>query len=252
MRDLGAMNPVPYPTQAANSIAWIAYSYVIVPTNKSGSALLFWCNEIGFLMGIFFSLSLYGLARTKTRDRILAQMLFYALIIPLIGAVGLLSELSQNQPKLMWGFTANGILLLYYAAPLSTIVSVVKTKSAKSINLPLACAQCVNGLLWLGYGLAVSDLFIWIPNAVGACTGALLIFLLFIYRSRRRGVGERPGDGGDAGNVLDRGKEHDVKRVEDVEAVVDGEGGEDAERWSEEERGGDEGRGTRDEGRERR
>jgi hypothetical protein len=143
MRDLGAMNPVPYPTQAANSIAWIAYSYVIVPTNKSGSALLFWCNEIGFLMGIFFSLSLYGLARTKTRDRILAQMLFYALIIPLIGAVGLLSELSQNQLKLMWGFTANGILLLYYAAPLSTIVSVVKTKSAKSINLPLAlCAVC--------------------------------------------------------------------------------------------------------------
>ena len=122
------------------------------------------------------------------------------LVIPLIGAAGLLAELSQNQLKLMWGFTANGILLLYYAAPLSTVVSVVRTRSAKSINLPLACAQCVNGLLWLGYGLAVSDLFIWIPNAVGTCTGALLIFLLFIYRERRREVDERvEEDGGEAG-----------------------------------------------------
>jgi hypothetical protein len=26
-RELGPLNPVPYPTQAANSIAWIAYAY---------------------------------------------------------------------------------------------------------------------------------------------------------------------------------------------------------------------------------
>ena len=101
---------------------------------------------------------------------------------------------------------------------LLTIVSVIKTKSAKSINLPLACAQCVNGLLWLGYGLAISDLFIWIPNAVGACTGALLIFLLFIYRERRRGVDEREGeDGGEAGKVVDDGKGFEVGGMEDIE-----------------------------------
>ena len=161
-------------------------------------------------MGIFFSLSLYGLARTKTRDRILAQVLFYALVIPLIGAIGLLTEMSQSRLKLMWGFTANGILLLYYAAPLSTVVSVVRTKSAKSINLPLACAQCLNGSLWLGYGLAVSDLFIWVPNAIGTCTGALLIFLLFTYRERRRdGVHvEVTGRDDDADEVIDACKEN--------------------------------------------
>jgi len=247
-RELGPLNPVPYPTQAANSISWIAYAYgtsaeasasrscrlhpdahpstlyssrtVIVPTNKSGSALLFWCNEIGFLMGIFFTLSLYGLARTKTRDRILAQVMFYALVLPLIGAIGVLTEMSDSRLKLMWGFTANGILLLYYAAPLSTVVSVIKTKSATSINLPLACMQCLNGALWLGYGLAVSDLFIWIPNAIGTCTGAVLLLLLFAFREdrgrRRReqpgvGKGEVEGAGVEEGEVEEVGGARPVK-----------------------------------------
>jgi solute carrier family 50 protein (sugar transporter) len=205
LRDLGALNPVPYPAQAANSIAWIAYSYVIVPTNKSGSALLYWVNQLGFLFGLFFTLSCYGLARTKTRDRILAQVLFFALVIPLVGAVGVLTEMSSDRLKLMWGFTANGILLLYYAAPLSTVLSVIRTKSSKSLNLPLAIMQCVNGCLWLGYGIAVSDPFIYVPNAVGACTGAVLLLLLFSFRERRRNQDVEPQVDSDSGSSTDKG-----------------------------------------------
>ena len=180
------LNPVPYPAQTANAAAWIAYSYVIVPTNLSGSALIYWVNQLGLLFGLFFTVSCYGLARTKTRDRILAQNLFFAFVLPLIGAVGVMTEMSNSDLKLMWGFTANGILLIYYGAPLSTIVSVIKTKSSRSLNLPLCVMQCVNGSLWLGYGIAVSDPFIYVPNGIGACTGALLCFLLFWYREKKR------------------------------------------------------------------
>jgi solute carrier family 50 protein (sugar transporter) len=124
-----SLNPVPYPAQSANAAAWIAYSYVIVPTNKSGSALLFWVNQLGLLFGIFFTVSCYGLARQKTKDRILAITLFFFFVLPLIGAIGVLTEMPNDDAQLMWGFTANGILLMYYGAPLSTIVTVVKTKS---------------------------------------------------------------------------------------------------------------------------
>ena len=182
---LQTLNPVPYPAQTANAIAWIAYSYVIVPVNKSGSALLFWVNELGVLFGLFFTLSCYGPARTKAKDRILAISLFFAFVIPLIGAVGVLTEMSTDDLKLMWGFTANGILLMYYGAQLSTIVTVFKTKSSKTLNLPLSIMQTINGCLWLGYGVAVSDPFIYVPNAIGACTGGLLCFLLFIFREKR-------------------------------------------------------------------
>lgn len=142
-------------------------------------------NELGLLFGLFFTLSCYGPAKTKTRDRILAISLFFTLVIPLIGAIGVLTEMSSNDLKLMWGFTANGILLMYYGAPLSTIVTVVKTKCSKTLNLPLCIMQTINGCLWLGYGLAVTDPFIYVPNAIGACTGGLLCFLLFIFREKK-------------------------------------------------------------------
>jgi len=97
-----------------------------------------------------------------------------------------MTKMSSNDLKLMWGFTANAILLMYYAAPLSTVITVIKTKSAASLNLPLGVMQTVNGLLWFGYGLAVTDPFIWVPNAIGACTGSLLCILLFIFRKKKR------------------------------------------------------------------
>lgn len=193
-----SLNPVPYPAQSANAAAWIAYSYVIVPTNKSGSALLFWVNQLGLLFGIFFTVSCYGLARQKTKDRILAITLFFFFVLPLIGAIGVLTEMPNDDAQLMWGFTANGILLMYYGAPLSTIVTVVKTKSSATLNLPLCVMQCINGCLWLGYGLAVSDPFIYVPNAIGACTGGLLCFLLFIYRDKKKKKEKCDAGGSDA------------------------------------------------------
>lgn len=177
---------MPFPAQAANAAGWIAYTYVIAPTNLSGSALIYWPNQLGLMLGLFFTLSCYGLANTKTRDRQLFIIMFFTLIVPLIGAIGTMTQLSQHGLKLLWGFTANAILLLYYAAPLSTVITVLRTHSAASLHLPLAIMQLVNGSLWFGYGLAVTDPFIWVPNGIGAITGTSLCCLIFIFRKGGR------------------------------------------------------------------
>lgn len=74
--------------------------------------------------------------------------------------------------QLMWGFTANAILLIYYAAPLSTIATVVRTRSSASLHLPLAVMNTINGALWLIYGLAISDLFVrfWAAGSAVCCS----------------------------------------------------------------------------------
>ena len=183
---------MPFPAQTANSAGWIAYSYVIVPNTLSGSAFIYWANQVGLLLGLFFTLSCYGLADTKTRDRQLAIIMFWVLVIPLIGAIGTMTSMSTDDLQLLWGFTANAILLIYYAAPLSTIVAVVRTRSAATLHLPLAVMQIVNGGLWLGYGLAVSDPFIWVPNAIGTITGTILCALIFVFRTGSRRHKESP------------------------------------------------------------
>jgi solute carrier family 50 (sugar transporter) len=100
-------------------------------------------------------LSCYGLANTKTKDRQLAILLFFTFVLSLVAAIGVMTRMSSL--KQLWGFTANAILLVYYAAPLSTIFTVISTRSAATLNVPLAVMQLINGSTWCAYGLAKAD-----------------------------------------------------------------------------------------------
>ena len=196
-RSLGSLNPLPFAAQTANASAWIAYAYILAPKDLQASALIYWPNQIGMMLGLFFTVSCYGLATTKVRDRQLAILLFFAFAIPLIGAIGVMLQLNQHGLQLLWGYTSNFILLMYYSSPLSTVITVFRTKSAATLHLPLAAMQICNGGLWTGYGLAISDPFVWVPNAVGACTGILLSTLIFIFREKK--VKTSPGTSEDDG-----------------------------------------------------
>jgi solute carrier family 50 protein (sugar transporter) len=114
----------------------------------------------------------------------MAMLMFYTIVITVVAAVGALADVSDDTLKSMWGFTANGILLIYYAAPLSTIIVVVRSRSSATLYWPLAVANTVNGVLWLIYGLAISDLFIAVPNGVGAVFSLVLLALILIYPNK--------------------------------------------------------------------
>lgn len=185
MKDL---NPLPMPALLANCIGWIAYSFVTI------NYYIFWCNELGMLLGWFFTISCYGVASTKTKDRQLAIMLFFSIVLSSVTAAGAFSKMSNSDLRLLWGYTANGILIVYYTAPLSTVVTVIRSKNASSIHWPMAIMNCVNGSLWLGYGLAIGDYFIWVPNAVGALFGAVLFILVMIFPSNSRRSEQKDGE----------------------------------------------------------
>jgi len=160
---------------------------------------ILWPNELGMLLGWFFTISCYGLAPTKTKDRQLAIMLFFAIILSTVTIVGSFVDLSQDGQQYLWGFTANAILVLYYTAPLSTVLTVVRTRNTASIYWPLSLMNCLNGSLWFGYGLAIGDYFIWVPNAAGALFGGCLLLLYLAMpspKSRPTTGGCSGGDGG--------------------------------------------------------
>lgn len=154
------LNPLPFTTLTANCVGWVAYSFV------TDDALVYWPNALGFLLGMFYTFSCYGLAGaagrlqcgggraggqpspcmccgvhacphrtaeamlpwavlplyslegtlcsnvagadTKTRDRQLAIVLFFSVVLMVVGAVGTLGDLSQDDLKLLWGYTSNG------------------------------------------------------------------------------------------------------------------------------------------------
>lgn len=220
-RTLGDLNPLPFAAQTANSAGWIAYTYVLASEDLQASALIYWANQIGFVLGLFFTVSCYGLATTKTRDRQLAILLFFAFVMPLIGAIGLMAQMSQHSLKLLWGFTANAILLMYYAAPLSTIITVLSTKSAATLHWPLAVMQIFNGGLWLGYGLAINDPFVWVPNGVGACTGILLTTLIIVFRDKKAKKSPAPSEDGTATSTTEL-RPNGVGLIDEEEGDLEG------------------------------
>lgn len=82
------------------------------------------------------------------------------------------------------GYLAVFILLCYYSSPLSTLGTVLSTRSSASLYWPLSLMSCVNGSLWVAYGLAVSDGFILYPNLVGAVFGVLQMACIFIFPAK--------------------------------------------------------------------
>ncbi len=51
------------------------------------------------------------------------------------------------------GFTSNIILLMFYAAPLGSLVEVVQTRCSGLLVWQLSLMSILNGLLWVLYGL---------------------------------------------------------------------------------------------------
>ena len=87
------------------------------------------------------------------------------------------------------GIAVNLNLLVFYAAPLSTIWTVLQTQSAATIHVPTMLTNTFNGCFWGAYGVAILDWFIAVPNILGAALGAVQI-ALFVLFSQTRGGGE--------------------------------------------------------------
>lgn len=68
------------------------------------------------------------------------------------------------------GLCSIAILVVFYAAPLSALMKVIKSRDASLFNTPLLIASFINACLWTYYGyfgLQNPDVYIWGPNSVG-------------------------------------------------------------------------------------
>merc|ERR1719421_1181772 len=81
----------------------------------------------------------------------------------------------------LYGIICNGILLMYYGAPLSSIKTVLQSRSAASIYFPTVLLNGINAVFWSVYALAIRDKYLLIPNAIGASLCAIQTFLCFAF-----------------------------------------------------------------------
>ena len=93
-------------------------------------------------------------------------------------------DFSLDTKQQIVGISVNLNLVFFYGAPLSTIWTVLRQQSSASIHVPTMLTNTANGAFWCAYGLAVWDLFLVIPNGLGALLGVLQIFLKVTFPHR--------------------------------------------------------------------
>ncbi len=71
--------------------------------------------------------------------------------------------------------------MLIFAAPLSTIRTVMSTRDSSPIHLPFAAIGFIGCSFWFIYGLAINEIPLVVPNAAGIVLTVSQLILKFIF-----------------------------------------------------------------------
>jgi solute carrier family 50 protein (sugar transporter) len=122
-------------------------------------------------------------APTPHEHLVMAMVLLWTAVMSLICYA---QSFSSNTRELIVGVVVNLNLVFFYGAPLSSIYTVLSTKTSASIHVPTMSTNTLNGIFWTAYGLAILDPFIYVPNGLGAVLGAVQILLCVIFPRRKK------------------------------------------------------------------
>jgi solute carrier family 50 protein (sugar transporter) len=102
----------------------------------------------------------------------------------IISLISFASTFSDKTIEVIAGTCVNLNLVFFYGAPLSTIWTVLRTRSSASVHIPTMLTNTANGAFWFAYGLAVMDPFVAVPNGLGAGLGVAQFFLCVMFPRR--------------------------------------------------------------------
>ena len=175
-KQLGALNPLPFAFTFANCLGWLHYGFVC------RNHYVFWSNALGCVLGLLYTTTALKLGCPDVVERVAVGGLVIHIGAAYVTGLRLASPAKR---KLCAGLVANFILLCYYAAPLSTVAAVVRSRDASSISGPLVLVNAGNGLLWTVYGAAVEDALVWAPNLAGVALAAAQLALKLAFRGAK-------------------------------------------------------------------
>ena len=90
-------------------------------------------------------------------------------------------KLDRDDMKFVIGVAVNINLIFFYAAPLSSIVTILRTKNSASIHFWTMFMMTANAFFWCVYGLAIQDYYILLPNGMGLFFDIIQIMLYMCF-----------------------------------------------------------------------
>ncbi|CAH8272009.1 unnamed protein product [Arabidopsis lyrata] len=168
---------IPYVVALFSAMLWLYYA-----TQKKDVFLLVTINSFGCFIEIIYISIFVAFASKKAR-----MLTVKLLLLMNFGGFCLILLLCQflakgtTRAKIIGGICV-GFSVCVFAAPLSIIRTVIKTKSVEYMPFSLSLTLTISAVIWLLYGLALKDIYVAFPNVIGFVLGALQMILYVVYK----------------------------------------------------------------------
>lgn len=167
--DTGDIDAAPYVSIGFGCIQWCFYGlFANVVTQKSGFLVLFYSNCIGAFLGSAYVVIFWQNCRSQSlRDRC-------ALYLKVLGTIALtqvvlVSLLPPMRALWLSGLISSAWSTLSSFSMLTTVGTVFRTQSSKTLPMDLLCAGQINVSLWLICGVMLQDQWIICPQLLSFC-----------------------------------------------------------------------------------
>ncbi|WOL04391.1 bidirectional sugar transporter SWEET14-like [Canna indica] len=180
MRSTEGFQSVPYMVALFSSMLWIYYAFV-----KTGAILLITINSIGCFIETIY-IFIYLIFAPKTA-KVSTLQLFFFLNVVLFCFIVLLTQLladGLNRVRVL-GWICVGFSISVFAAPLSIIRLVIRSRSVEYMPFSLSFFLTLSAVAWFAYGLFSKDLYVLLPNILGFAFGVAQMLLYVIISTRK-------------------------------------------------------------------
>ncbi|KAH7366493.1 hypothetical protein KP509_18G081100 [Ceratopteris richardii] len=207
----GSFSAQPYLFSLMSALFWMYYGIL-----KHGGIFVMTISAISSGFQIFY-LSIY-LWFANSQQRKKAVTVLSVILISFASVVLSTIFLEHGkQPIVTVGIVCIITSVFSTGAPLTIIHKVVKTGSVEYMPLALSLGLFLNGTCWFAYSLALKDMFLLIPNAIGVTLSIVQLLIYFFYRIIYKPT-IKSVDVGD--HSIEASKAKDCPSLKDVETMA--------------------------------
>ncbi|CAK9171916.1 unnamed protein product [Ilex paraguariensis] len=177
---------LPYVVALFAAMLWMYYAML-----KKDAVLLISINSFGCVVETIYVV-IYLVYASKEAKNYTAKLLA-SMNVGLFSAIFLLTFflVKSSHRVLVVGWICVAVSVSAYAAPLSIVFQVVRTRSVEFMPFTLSFFLTVGAVTWFGYGLLLRDICVALPNSLGFFLGLLQMLLYGIYRNAQKVVEEK-------------------------------------------------------------
>ncbi|KAI3825728.1 hypothetical protein L1987_07321 [Smallanthus sonchifolius] len=169
---------IPYVAALFSSMIWIYYA-----TLKTDATLLVTINAFGCVIETLY-ITIY-IAYAPKNIKIQTTKLVVTLNIVGFWVIALSTHYLAEGPTraTILGWICLVISVSVFAAPLSIMKRVIRTKSVEFMPFGLSFFLALSAVMWFFYGLLQKDIYVALPNIIGFVLGVVQMVLYFVYKN---------------------------------------------------------------------